>query len=103
IRLNQVQRLVAIGLVNPHRAGRADAVRLQEDHDGAHRLVLMPALADALHAARTDALDLMQEGRALINHRQGARTEHADDAFGKLWADALDEPGTEILLNPIGG
>ena len=32
------------------RPGRADAIRLQEHHDVAHRLLFLPALADALNA-----------------------------------------------------
>ena len=47
---HQVDGLVAVGLVDAHGPRGADAVRLQEDHDAAHGLLLLPALADALDA-----------------------------------------------------
>src|SRR5262249_1754424 len=83
-----LDRLLAVSLVDADRAGRADAVRLQEHHDGAHRLLLAPALADALDAARADPLDLLQERRALVDDCQGALAEDRDDLARVVPADA---------------
>ena len=61
----------------------------------------LPALADALNAARADALDLLEEGRALVDDRQGALAEDLDDLAGEMRADALDEAGAEVLLDAL--
>ena len=49
-----------IGLEDPHRPRRADAVAVQEDHDLPHRLLLGPGGKDAGSANRPDAVDLAQ-------------------------------------------
>ena len=59
VRAHQLDGLVAVGLVDADGPGGADAVRLQEDHDVADGLLLLPALADLLDALRADALDLL--------------------------------------------
>src|SRR5262249_6913066 len=96
---HQVDGLVAVCLVDADGPGGADAVRLEEDHNGPHRLLLLPALADALDAARADALDLLEERRAVVDDLQGALAEDLDDLAGEVRADALDEPGAEVLLD----
>ena len=50
----------AIGLVDPHRPRRADAVAVQEDHDLADDLLLGPGVGDALGAHRADAVDFLR-------------------------------------------
>src|SRR5262249_29524111 len=100
---HQLDGLLAVGLVDAHGPGGADAVRLQEDEDVAHRLLLAPALADALHAAGADSLDLLQKGGALVDDLQGARAEDLDDLAGEVRADALDEAGAEVAGDALGG
>ena len=51
-------RIRAIGLVDPHGAGCADAVAVQEDHDLADDLLLGPGRADPLGTNGPDAFDL---------------------------------------------
>src|SRR5262249_15561012 len=98
---DDVDGLVAIRLVDAKRPVRADAVRGKEDGDVANGFLLPPALADLLDAARADALHLLEEHRAGIDHLQRAGAESLDDALGVLRPDALDEPRTEELLDPL--
>src|SRR5262249_45007917 len=66
-------------------------------------LLLLPTLADALKAARTDPLDLTQKRRALVDDGQGTFTEDLDDLAGEVRADPLDEAGAEVLGDALGG
>ena len=72
---------------------------MQEDHDVAHRLLLLPAFADLLDALPADALDLRQERRAFIDDLQGAFAEDLDDLVGVMGADPLDEAGAKKFLD----
>ena len=96
---HHVDGLIAIGLVDADGAGRADAVRLKKDHDGADGFVLLPAFADALNAARADALDFLEERRTFVDDGKGALAENFDDFVGQMRADAFDEPGTKVLFD----
>src|SRR5262249_58686081 len=93
--------LFAVSLVDSHGPRGADAVRLEKDHDAAHRLLFLPAFADALQAARADAFHLLEERRALVDDRQGAFAEYLNNFTCEVRADPLDQAGAEILLNPF--
>ena len=101
--LHQLDGLVAVGLVDADGPGGADAVRLQEHHDAADGFLLLPAFADALDAARADALDLLQKRRAFVDDVEGAFAEDLDDLAGEVRADALDQTGAEILFDALHG
>src|SRR5262249_48688519 len=58
---HQIERFVAVGLVNAKGAVGADAVRLQKDHDAAHSLLLLPTGPDLREPARTDAFDFAEK------------------------------------------
>ena len=76
---------------------------LQEEHDGANRLLLLPALAYPLNTPRAEALDLLQEGGAFVNDVEGPDAEDLNDLAGKTWPDSLDQPGAQIALDAVGG
>src|SRR5262249_43686994 len=98
---HQFNGLVAVGLVDADGAGCADAVFLQKQHDAAHRLLLLPAFADALQAARADALHLLEKGRALVDDRQGTFAKDFDDLAGEVRADALDQAGAGVVRDAL--
>src|SRR5437764_12128077 len=79
--------------------GRADTVRLQEDHDVADGLLLPPAFADARDQLGADALDFLEERGAFVDDGKSAFAEDLDDAPCGRRSDALDEPGAEISLD----
>ena len=72
---------------------------LQEEHDGAHRLLLLPALADTLNAARADAPDLLQKSRTVVNHAQGALAKHLDDLAGEVRSNALHQARAQVFFD----
>src|SRR5262249_20200228 len=70
-----------------------------KDHDVADGLLLLPALADTLDTLGTDALDLAQIGRALVDDGESALAEVDDDLAGEVRTDSLDQARAEILLD----
>src|SRR5262249_4426568 len=100
---DHVHGLVAVGAVDAHGAGGAQAVRLPKDHDVAHRLLLAPAVADLLDSARADALDLLEVRRAFVDDLQRALAEDLHDLAGVDGADPFHQTGREILLDPLHG
>ena len=73
--LHFLDGLVAVGLVDARGLARAEAVGVEEDHDVAHGLLLLPAFANRLDAIGADALDLFQERGAFVDDLQGAIAE----------------------------
>ena len=95
--------LVAVSLVDTQSPIGADAVGLQEDQNAPDRLLLLPALADALNPAGAEPLDLLEKNRAFINHGQGPLAESLDDFTGIMRADAFDQPRPEIFFDSFDG
>ena len=91
----------AIGLVNPHGTGRADAVAVQEDHDLAHDLLLGPGGGDALRADRADAIDLAHPVGLGLDDVEHLLAEGLDHLLGVDRPDAADHAGGEILLDAL--
>ncbi len=90
-----------VGLEDPHRARRAHAVRVQEDHDVADRLLLLPGVDDARGARAADAFDGSEPPGLLVDHVEHRGAERIDEAPGEVRADPLDEAGAEVLLDPL--
>src|SRR5215472_2420481 len=59
---DRVDGRFAVGLINPHCAASADAVRMQKDHDLADELLLRPGFLDALAAAWADTVHFLEAG-----------------------------------------
>src|SRR4029077_10859562 len=57
----------AIGLENPHRPRRANAVAVQEDHDFSYRLLLSPGSENAGSANGPDTVDFAQPVRRRLD------------------------------------
>src|SRR6266446_7691543 len=58
----------AVSFVDAHRARRADAVAVQEQHDLPNHLLLCPASDNALRALWADPGHLTQATRFLLDH-----------------------------------
>ena len=91
----------AIGLENPHRPRRADAMAVQEDHDLADDLLLSPAFGDALGANRANPGHLAQAVRLGLDDVEYLLAERIDQLFGVDRPDAADHSGAEILLDAV--
>ena len=92
----------AVGLEDPHRPRRADAVAVQEDHDLPHRLLLGPGGENAGSANRPDAVDLAQPVRRRLDDVEHLLAEGAHELLGVDRTDAPDHAGREVLLDAIG-
>ena len=94
-------RVGAVRLVDAHRARRADAVLVQEDHDLADRSLLGPRFADPCGADGADSLHLPEAVRFRVDHVEDRIAERVDQLPGVDRTDAMDEAGSEIPLDPL--
>ena len=92
-------RLAAIGLVNPHSPRRPHPMRVQEDHDLPDHLLRLPRLDHPLFAFGTNAVEVGQTLRGLLNDIKHLLPKGLDQLFGKVWANAFDHPRAEILFD----
>ena len=89
--LDDLHRVLPVGLVDAGRVGGADPVALQKQHHTPYLLLLHPGLLDALHPARPDPRRLDQALRLFVNHPQGLIAEAVHQPSGQHWADALHQ------------
>jgi hypothetical protein len=80
----------AVGLEDAHRAGRADTVAVQEDHDLADGFLVGPCGDDAVGALRRDAVDLVQALGLLLDDIEHRLAERPDQLLGVDRADTFD-------------
>ena len=76
---------------------------LQKDHDLPDDLLLGPGPGDPVLALRTDALKLRQPLGLALDYVEDRSSEGLDQFFGKVRADTLDHPRSEVLLNALDG
>ncbi len=91
----------AVGLVDAHRPGRADAVAVKEDHDLAHDLLLGPGSGDTASSYRTNARHFPQPLWLHFDRIEHLLAKGANELLGVDRADAADHPGPEILFDTI--
>ncbi len=96
---DQLDRARAIGLEDARGAQGAEAVRVQEQHDVAHRALLAPGGGDPLGKAAADALHLAQPVRAALDDLEHLVAEGLDQLAGQRPADALDHARAEVGLD----
>ena len=94
-----LHRLVAVGLVDAHRPGGADAMGLQKYHDLAHDLLLRPGAGHPFLALGSDALQFQQSLGLLLDDVEDLLAESADQLAGEMRADALDHARAQVLLD----
>ena len=93
--------IVAVGLIDAHRAGRADAVRMQEDHDLTDDLLFGPSSDDALGPARPDSVHLAQASGCSLDDIEDFVAKGLKQALGVDGADAADHAGGEVFLHAL--
>ena len=89
----------AVGLEDAHRAGRADAVLVEEHHDLADPLLVRPGRGDPVGPLRTDPLDLAQTRRIGLDDVEHVRAEQPHHAPGISRTDTPDHAGAEIFFD----
>src|SRR6516164_6017162 len=91
----------AVGLVDAHRAGRADALAVKEDHDLTHDLLLGPSSGDTASSYRTNAGHFPQPLWLPFDRIEHLLAESAHQLLGVDRANTADHPGPEILFDAI--
>src|SRR6516225_433703 len=98
---DQSDRIGAIGLVNAHRARRADTVAVQEQHDLANYLLLRPTGDNPLRALGANAGHLPQPTRLLLDDVEHGFAEGADELLCVDRPDAAKHAGAQIFLDAL--
>ena len=99
---NLLNRLIPIGLVDAYRPAGADAVAVEEQHDLADLLSLLPCLRDPLPALGADPIYRFQFGGAVFDHGENIGSKAPHQLLGENRADALDQAAAEVPLDPFG-
>jgi hypothetical protein len=99
---HDLERVGAVGLEDAHRACRAHAMAVQEDHDLPHDLLLGPGIGDALGAHWPDAGDLAQAIGLGFDDLEHPLAECLHQLPGVDRTDAADHAGSEIFLDTVG-
>ena len=92
----------AVGLEDPYRPRRADAVAVQEQHDFPDGLLLGPGGENAGSANRSNAVNLAQPVRRRLDNVEHLLAEGAYEFLGVNRANASDHAGREVLLDSVG-
>src|SRR6516165_10719565 len=101
VRRHHLDGVRAIGLEDPHRSRRADAVAVQKDHDFPHRLLLGPGGEYAGGANWPDAVDLAQPVRCCLDDVEHSLAEATNQLLGVYGADTPDHARREISLDAV--
>ena len=91
-----------IGLEDPHRPRRADAMAVQEQHDFPDGLLFGPGGQNAGGANRPDAVDLAQPVRRCFDDVEHLVAEGANQLLGVNRANAPDHAGRQVFLDAVG-
>ena len=91
----------AVGLVDPHGAGRSDAVRVQKHHDLADDLLLGPGVGNAFSPHRADAVHFLQTTGLRLDRVEHLLAERPDELLGVNRADPADHSRTEVFLDAL--
>ena len=91
----------AVGLVDPHRARRTDAMAVQEHHDLANDLLLGPGVGDSLGAHSADTGHLAQPFRLGLDDIEYFLAERPDHLPSIDRPDAVDHAGAKVFLDAV--
>jgi hypothetical protein len=92
----------AVGLEDPYRARRADAVAVQEDHDFPHRLLFGPGRENAGGANRPDTINLTEPVRGGLDNVEHLIAEGPHQLLGINRPHTPDHAGREVLFDAVG-
>ena len=78
-------------------------MRVQEDHDLADDFLGFPGLDDSLFAFGTNAVEVGQTLRCLLNNIKDLLAKGLDQLFGEVRSNTFDHPRAEILFDAFEG
>src|SRR5258707_9761186 len=89
----------AVGLIDAHRARRANAVAVQEDHDLTDDLLLGPGRNNAARPHRANAIHLPQAVGLRLDDVEHLLPEGAQEFLGIDRANAPDHARSKVFLD----
>src|SRR5204862_2026367 len=92
--------LLAVGLEDSHCPAGADAVAVQEQHDLADLLCLLPRVRNPLPALGSDSIDSLQFGGSVLDHGENLGSEPPDQLLRENRPDPFHQPAAEVPLDP---
>jgi hypothetical protein len=95
--------LFPVGLEDAHRPAGAHAMAVQEQHDLADLLRLLPCLRDPLPALGADPAYRLQFGWAAFDDGKNVGPEVPHEFLGEDGADPFNKSAAEIPLDSLGG
>jgi hypothetical protein len=98
---NELDRVGAIGLENPHRPRRSDAVAMEKDHNLTNSPLLRPAGDSRLRPFAANSCHLLQPKRLGLDHVEDLFPVRRDEFLRIFRADAADHARTEIFLDSL--
>ena len=98
---DHLDRLVPVGLVDPHRQRGRHPHPLEEDHHLLDGLLFLPGGGDHPGAFGTKTGHLDQPPWRLLDHLQGGLAEMLHDPLGHLGSDPFDQPRAEVAADPL--
>ena len=96
-------RVLAVGFHDANAEGVGHAIGLQEDHDLAQSLLVIPRGLDGLRAPWSDTIDFAEAARLVGNDIESADAELRDDLVGIGLTDTLDESAAEVFADAVNG
>ena len=100
---NLLNRVLAVGLVNPNRPARAYTIGVQKNHDVANDLLLRPCVFDAASSHRTNPLDILKPAGFFFDYVKNLFAKLRDQLFGVGRPDAFYHSAAKIFLNALLG
>jgi hypothetical protein len=96
---NAIDGFIAVGFVNADRAAGADAMGMEEDHDGADDLLFSPGVFDLFPAFWAYAFDLFEACGGMFDDVEDGIAELLHEFAGIDGTDAFNHATAEILFD----
>ena len=100
--LQEIQRIVAVVFIHPHREDGAEAKGAHKLHQPPYARLTDKASGNLSRLGKADALDFRKLFRLVFDHVEAFRPEAVDDQRGRGRADALDRAARQILVDRGG-
>jgi hypothetical protein len=98
-----IDGMLAVGFEDADGAAGADAVGMEEDHDGADDLLFGPSVFDLFTAFGADAIDLFEACGSVFNDVEDGVSEAVDQLAGVDGTDAFDHAAAEVFFDAFAG
>jgi len=98
---DRADRVLAVAPKDPHRLARADAVRVEEDHDLANDALFLPCVLDAAPPLGADPRHLLEAGGLVLDNVENLIAKARDQLLRVNGSDPLDHPAREVFLDAL--